>query len=197
MRFTTSFCALILVLTSISVSISKAHAGDIYKWTDKDGIVHYSSKKSKKEAKPAVLPEIMRAEVKIPATALKTCKNHGGIDCSTGADSDGSVICYDGFKGAAARFRFNCNSPKLDITEIMDIDEEGYYKIIVRNSKSVAAENPKMTVRLPNDPKKELSGPSEISPFGVAEFKLKLGPEEQLIGKPGFEDVTVTCANCP
>lgn len=35
------------------------------------------------------------------------CSHHGGVDCSAGADSDGSVICSDGWRDSSVSY--SCN----------------------------------------------------------------------------------------
>jgi hypothetical protein len=32
------------------------------------------------------------------------CSSHGGVNCSAGADTDGSVICYDGWKNSSVAY---------------------------------------------------------------------------------------------
>lgn len=38
------------------------------------------------------------------------CSHHGGVDCSLGADVDGSVICSDGWKNSLCFHLRLCNS---------------------------------------------------------------------------------------
>lgn len=33
------------------------------------------------------------------------CSNHGGVNCSAGPDTDGSVICNDGWKDSTITYR--------------------------------------------------------------------------------------------
>ncbi len=33
------------------------------------------------------------------------CSGHGGVDCAAGPDSDGSVICMDGWKGSSVAYQ--------------------------------------------------------------------------------------------
>jgi hypothetical protein len=42
----------------------------------------------------------------IPAAfaASGACSGHGGVDCSAGQDSDGSVICYDGWENSSVQY---------------------------------------------------------------------------------------------
>lgn len=37
-------------------------------------------------------------------SASGACSGHNGVDCAAGADSDGSVICVDGWKGSSAQY---------------------------------------------------------------------------------------------
>jgi hypothetical protein len=43
----------------------------------------------------------------IPAISFATsgaCSGHGGVNCSAGRDSDGSVICYDGWRNSSVNY---------------------------------------------------------------------------------------------
>lgn len=33
------------------------------------------------------------------------CSGHGGVNCAAGPDSDGSVICNDGWRDSSVRYR--------------------------------------------------------------------------------------------
>lgn len=174
-----------------------ALAAPIYKWTDSQGITHYSSRPTNPAASQADLPKIMRAEVQIPKVKLESCKSHGGINCKAGADSDGSVICYDGFKGAAGRFRFSCNSPKLEITNVSDLTPEGNFSVFVRNSKSVKAEKASVLYKAENGQRVKLIGPENIDAFGVAEFTFEPKDVDSPRKAVTIAQLDVLCANCP
>ena len=118
------------------------------------------------------------------------CGGHGGISCQAGADDDGSVICFDGFRGASARFRFSCSSPKLTVTAVESAPGAGSYKIVIRNDSSVTAEKPVITLP-PELGKPSISGPEAIAPLELAEF-LVAGTT----AAPDAPQVTVGCANC-
>lgn len=172
------------------------YAEGVYKWEDANGVVHYSSKSPSPDAKPAELPRIMRAEVKLTDMKIVSCSAHGGVNCQAGADADGSVICLDGFTGATQRYRFTCNAPKLSVTQITDLPEGGY-SIFVRNSKSVTANSIGLFVRDEAGKELKLRGPGEIEGFGTGEFLLEKKDSEALKAKPSLDQVRLTCANCP
>ncbi len=175
-----------------------AVAEPVYKWTDKQGVSHYSTTPPNPEAKPADLPRITRGDVRLTEVRLETCENHGGIDCQAGPDTDGTVICYDGYRNAAAVYRFNCNSPKLEVSDISDINSKGEFVVSVRNSKSVAAEAPEIMIRPSDLPTAiKLIGPETIDPFGVAEFTYKPEVKGLIKNKPTLAQLTLTCSNCP
>ncbi len=185
-------------ITACAFSASAVFADPIYKSTTKDGSVVYSSKPPTKGAKPAELPEIMRGEVKLVEQKLTTCDKHGGVNCPAGPDSDGSVICLDGFKSASARFRFTCNSPKLEISDISDLAPDGTFTVFVRNTKSVAAQKPVVTYKTADGKAVKVQGPESIDGFGVAEFHATLKVTEDAPPKRlTMADVDLTCANCP
>lgn len=173
-----------------------AHA-EIYKWVDAQGVTHYSSKKGVPQAQQAELPKIMRAEVKVPKVTSSTCAQHGGANCAAGADSDGSVVCYDGFRDASPRFNFVCSAPKLEISDISDVDGEGAFTVFVRNSKAVEASKPALVFKRSDGEQLMLQGPEKIEGFGVGEFVAP--PEAVAPGqmKPASTQLLLSCLNCP
>lgn len=185
-----------LILVGILSLTSLASADSVYRWTDDAGVVHYSSKPVHAGHEPADLPKIMKGDVKLTAATLVSCEPHGGVDCQAGADSDGSVICYDGFKNASPRFRFTCNSPKLELSDVSEPSKQGGFTVFIRNSKTVAAKKPTVSYAFPDGRNFPLEGPAEIAPLGVGEFIFKAPPGVAVSEKPTFAQLNVTCENC-
>lgn len=195
-----------IIVAQIAVNQVSGENGGLYKSIDDKGVAHYSSKPIKKGAVKVELPPIMRGEVKVPTGYLITCREHGGIDCQAGADSDDSVICGDGFKDSAQRFRFSCSSPKLEISSVSSPQEDGTFSIILRNSRGILAQQTVVTVTLPNGKSAALEGPKEVEPFGTAEFTyvpstaksdpLSNSQKIAFKGKPGMDKFSVICENC-
>jgi hypothetical protein len=196
---------LILMVFSSAFSSRGVYADEIYKWVDSKGMTHYSSKPGDKKAEVAKLPEITRGEVKMPSTLLDSCKNHAGIDCQGGPDKDGSVKCNDGFLDSAQRYTFLCTTAKLEVSSVSKVDRGGGFTVQVRNSKSVAADKPKLVYRFDSKTDYELSGPESIQPFELAEFIFD--PDAHLSEKgrmdivkkikPSADKFELACANCP
>jgi len=174
-----------------------AWAAPIYSWEGKNGVRHYASKPNSPKAQEAKLPEIMRGEMKLAEKRLVNCDQHGGVNCQAGADSDGSVVCYDGFRDVSTRFLFSCTTPKLEVSQISPVDSQGMFNVIVRNKRAVIAEKPKLTVRLLDGSKAALAGPDSIEPFGNAEFAFK--PSSTVRPSPAISpgELDLSCANCP
>lgn len=189
--------ALVGAALSCSLAFTVASAAPVYKVEGKDGRISYSSKPPSKDAKPANLPEIMRGEVKLVEHKMVNCDRHGGVNCQAGPDSDGSVICTDGFKGASPRFRFTCNSPKLEISDISEVDGLGAFTVFVRNTKSVAAKKPAVVFKGNSGKEITILGPDVIDPFGVAEFQFQPTDKLQIDERPTLANLNLTCANCP
>lgn len=48
----------VLAFALLLVSVSAAAADEVYRWVDKDGVIHYGAQPPSKDAKPATLPNI-------------------------------------------------------------------------------------------------------------------------------------------
>lgn len=171
-------------------------ADEIYRWVSPDGVVNYSTKKSEPKAKLADLPVINKGDFKVGAVTALTCDKHGGINCQAGPDVDGSVICFDGYDGASARFSFHCSSPKLRISDISDPDHKGMFTVYIRNDRSVPANAPRITYTSPEGAKLVLKGPSDIPPFQMAEYTLYSAALAKMGEKPTESQFDITCLNC-
>lgn len=185
----------LLTLAASFHMYASATAETIYKQVDESGSVTFSNKPGKNST-PADLPEIARSKMKLAETTLATCDSHGGINCEAGPSPSGSVICFDGFQGAAARFIFSCSSAKLEIAQIADITKEESFSVIVRNVKSVAAEAPELYLKVDGTTELTLIGPAEIEPFGAGEFVLDIKDVGRLSSTPRKQDFRLLCKNC-
>ncbi len=185
-----------LLLTILIASTCFAQP-KIYREVSKEGEVTYTNKKPSKQSKPIKLPEIMKGEYKIDGLkTAETCGAHGGANCALGADEDGSVICFDGFKKASIPFEAQCATAKLRINEISEIDEVGRFKLYLRNSSSIAAKGVVVTFNLPTGEKKPLEGPEELDGFGMEVYKYDGKPGAGLVRKVTKAHVSVSCDNC-
>lgn len=193
MKFSYVFIAVMLLS---HLALRPAIGDGIYRWMDENGHEIYTSEKPAPSSKPVDLPEIMRGEVKLAPEGYNSCNNHGGINCQAGADTDGSVICYDGFSEATARFLFNCSSPKLELSEIRQPDPaKSSFEVVVRNSRSVEAKNPKVTFALRVGEEYDIPGPEVIDPFGVAVFRFR-STEKLKFAKVRESQIQLDCDNC-
>lgn len=184
------------LLISILFICTSVSAEDIFQWTDNNGVTHYSTKKSSNDAKKAELPEIMKGEVQIPKDLLITCGTHGGIDCLSGADADGSVICSDGFKDSSERHVFSCKSTKIDVAEISDPDSNGKITVFLRNKKGALAEGVTVTYISKTGKRVPLEGPETIEGYKVAEYYLPGLYLTEGTLKPEKNQLELKCSNC-
>lgn len=182
----------------IVVALEGFAEAQVYEWTDPRGVRHFSSEKQGDNFKKADLPPLLREKtvktsIKSSASSVKPlhgCAEHGGIDCQAGADSDGSVVCTDGFRDAVARYRFSCSMPKLSVSEVVPANELGSFTIVVRNESGVVATKPVLT--LPESlGKPTVSGPESITAHEIGEFKV-VGASSN----PKSEEVLIGCENC-
>jgi|AACY02.16.fsa_nt_gi hypothetical protein len=216
--FTRSILALLLglLLSALPVSLQ---AENIYKWTDEEGRVRFSTTKPSASATPADLPTISRQDLdkrieNLRSKADSSCVRHGGIDCTAGPDTDGSVICANGFKGAILPYRFRCLEVRLEVTQLTILDEEqqirsefsidqkaeepsqitaatGNLHLALRNVSDVTATA--VQVRFGEQGQGgKFEGPQEIEPYAIADYILPLSP--QLKGKT--LSYLIRCRNC-
>jgi hypothetical protein len=159
-----------LLLISIPVI-----AEPIFKWTAPDGHIVYASKPPSPDSKPALLPPIVKADIKLTDKAIENCSSHGGIDCGKGGDPDGSVICADGFKDALTRFKTYCAGGKLFAEHILEVKREqgattGILTVQVRNATRLPAKGIIVQFTARNGDKLKLEGPTEIEALSSAEY---------------------------
>lgn len=220
-RITKSSFFLLTVVAALSVELLHAAAEDVYKWTDNQGKITYSSKPPSAASTPAQLPLIGREDIdekidKIKEDTVPNCEMHGGVDCSQGADNDGSVICLDGQRSALLPFRFACLESRLSVSyrvrvlgpENKELPLKQAKKELaasarvrsiyasVRNSSSVKAFGIRVELKRPTDPKIYLfEGPREVEGFGLADYSISL-PEA--VSKYQLErfQLRVRCTNC-
>ena len=204
------------------VPLITATAQPIFQWTDSAGQVHYSTKPTHPESKPKELPKVGREDLDKKIKAIKedtpeNCTSHGGIDCSRGADSDGSVICLDGDRGAVMPFQFHCMEARVqaDFSVVMDPKAPELFphsrnllkklegrkpaglNVNVRNLSGVAAFGLQVEFKLGRKQLVPAVGPDRIEPFGNAGYTLLFDtlPEEPNLSLVEQADFNVVGTN--
>ena len=169
----------------------------VYKFEDPtSGVPFYSSDKENSKFKEADLPEINKAEMQLMPVAKKTCNGHNGIDCSLGADIDGSVICRDLFRDSVERFAFMCKFASLTINGIGKKSKTNTIPVYIRNSKPIAAKKPVVKYKSDLGYSANLAGPDEILPYAIGEFEL-LAQDAIIVGSNLDETrFSISCDNC-
>lgn len=114
-------------------------------------------------------------------TYPETCSVHGGVDCKE-ADVDGSVICRDGYRASPQKFVDECTEASLSI-----LSHEGG-RVSLKNDSPVLAKGVRVYYSRADLTKSHLAGPSEIDPFGLAQFEGR--------AKLPYEHLVVDCENC-
>jgi len=187
----------LLLLTIFSISsLSVALAEGIYSWTDEKGVTHYSTSPTSEAAKPAELPNIMKADIPIPESTQASCDDHGGVDCSAGPDRDGSVICRDGFRGVRVPFRFTCNAARVQIADISEVDERGQFTVFLRNLESVEAQGLSVTFIPESGDRVSLEGPAKLEAYAMGEFLYRGSDYIPILKQPEAAQMVVDCLNC-
>jgi hypothetical protein len=184
----------LLYTVLVTLPLSVRAESKVYKSVDKNGIPSYFSQKPNESAKPADLPPIMRERMgPKPIQLTSSCTSHGGISCENGIDTDGSVICSDGFKDAAARFQFRCEVTKLTMTEVSPPSVGGDLKVWIRNEKDIQAKDVSVSVKNADGALVTAEGPPQIAPSELAEYTFH---NLQLNKAYSSEEVDISCANC-
>lgn len=178
---------LIFSFSAITIlALQELRADPIYRAKDEKGNIFYTSKPKSADAKPADLPKLIKAPSPDSKPSGTTCIGHGGVNCQAGADSDGSVICYDNFKESLQRFVFSCSAAKLAIIPESQTRAAGEFTVVVRNKSSVAAKG----IKISGPRSVILEGPAEISPHDSASYKTK----HDINKNAQFQ---INCDNCP
>jgi hypothetical protein len=197
-----------------------AAAEDIYKWTDSQGQVHFSTSPRRGADTPAVLPSIQKENFdsriqQIRDQTPKSCVKHGGIDCKKGPDTDGSILCLDDYRDAVMPFRFACLESRLRVDALAYIGENGLparlppdgsaelyqlrLQLTIRNLSDVTAEGVKVVLS-PFMPGEELEaeGPATVEPYAVAYYTVPLAGKPVRKGVDGKQRSAyrVQCTNC-
>lgn len=146
------------------------------------------------------------------------CLSHGEIDCSQGPDLDGSVICKDGFKKAVMSYSSECLEARLEAQYLVATngtavpfvkhskklieDLKGQTPIALhlnlRNLSDVKVKNIRVEFTLERKYPYYASGPSEIEPYGLAEYSLELSNIERDVTLQQLLKTIyrVDCSNC-
>jgi hypothetical protein len=172
-------------------------AQEVYRGVSKSGAPLYTSQPNSSADTPARLPKITKGSYQIARSVPPSCIDHGGVNCQEGADADGSVICYDGFRGALLRFNQHCSEAKLELVEVTEPDDEGTMKVIVRNTRSAEALATRVELRRSRGERLALTGPETVPPYQMAEYSLAFGSLTDKRRIPGQTDFDVRCLNCP
>ncbi len=173
----------LIVLLGIS---QLAFAEDIYRSQSKSGSISFSNKNKGDSAKISLPQIIKQKDFGAGKNQLSSCSNHGGFDCSKGPDSDGSVVCYDGFKDSMQRYVLSCGKAKLRVIEqSLKHPSQESTSFIVRNLSTVKAEN----IQLKSSYCMAITGDKEIAAHDSAEFicngKMK-----------NLSSLEILCSNC-
>ena len=198
------YVALLTVLMWAPMKLS----AQVYKWVDSDGTTHYSTTPPSKDAAPAMLPPIIKEAVSLPkatpsSAPAATCDTHHGVNCDVGPDTDGSVICYDGFRDAATQFKVSCLTAKLEFVEVSPVRTDGSFTVTIRNRRNVGATGVEIFYQNELGKKIKLKGLDSVDSLGTGEFifvpttkervpKGELGSIDTV--RPG--NIAITCANC-
>jgi len=198
-------------------------AQQIYQWKDSAGQTHFSTSPDHSHADASKLPELRRENIderiqSIKSQTPQTCLRHGGVDCSKGADSDGSVYCLDGFDKAVLPYRFECLEARLQAEFLLEFEsgenslvphsrnlERKYsgripkgLQINIRNLSGVDAKQLTAEVTCARRQHLAATGPNEIAAYGNASYSVvfadnRLSPSLAEIEKCEYK---VNCTNC-
>lgn len=64
-----------------------------------------------------IVSTLLLSSVSFTLAVSGACSGHGGVSCSAGQDSDGSVICVDGWRNSSVSYAsmLNCGGSKSTV----------------------------------------------------------------------------------
>ena len=189
--------SLVILLLFDLITFQVALSEPVYLGEDAQGRRIYTSKPIGPDSEVVELPPLQHeSEASLNGEKLFSCQPHGGIDCKAGQDGDGSVICRDLFRDAAARFADHCSEARLSIGDLISSGSDGAFRVLIRNSAAVDARAVSVSYRPKLGKRVALIGPTTIEPFGVAEFEFV--PSQRLLygTKPLAAQIMLQCDNC-
>ena len=217
------YIAVLAVCCSIChEAVGQSAAGaQIYKCQDEAGRTYFCSDVSQsREKKVADLPQIGRENLdskiaEIRNSKLETCKKHGGDKCEFGPDTDGSVICADGYRQSALSFTSTCNEAKLQILSssmledgnvvlpkdrYQSITKEQWgsvvFQLSVRNLSAVTVRSVRAYFETQRIPAMQAVGPETIEPYGSAEYQLRAAGFSSVGLSTSEIRYRIACGNC-
>lgn len=193
--------------------------GEVYRWVDQHGKEHFSTTPVPGAKTPSKLPEIKRENFaerikQIKENTPQNCESHGGFDCAKGADSDGSVICLDGYRDSVMSFLSLCSEARLRVGKVQFMNGEGkplalrekpaiesvtHATFTVRNLTGIEAKGVTAELSFPRPSRRlPVSGPTTVDPYGIAEYNAVLiGAQPPLnIEKLKGVRVRIKCDRC-
>lgn len=175
------------------------------------GKIHYSNTPAQ-QAKSVDLPEIRKENLAkkietIKKETPKNCLSRGGVDCSQGADKDGSVFCLDGYSESKLAFNSYCLKAQLEAEiSFNDLNDDSYeVSIVLRNLSPVEANNISLVYHyrqafttMGKKMKLPLVGEKVISAYGLETYKASFKKHSKIITKKALERgrPVLSCDNC-
>lgn len=188
----------LITLSFFMIPVFNVSAQPVYRSTSPSGkSSFYTSHQRSHDQEPEKLPEIKRVDIKGATVVRQTCQRHGGVNCNAGKDNDGSVVCYDGFRGSEERFNFNCTTPKLEIIQISPDKSSTGFNVLLRNLTAVEASNVSVTFTPDSGGEFKLAGSLNIKGFESGEYSYMSSDRLHHIGPPDQSTIKIKCANCP
>ena len=187
----------LLLLSTIFLSLQPVAAEDKIFLNNRGSSPLYTNKKTSKNDRPVALPTIGTYKPIENPIVKKTCVEHGGVDCSKPADSDGSVVCRSGYKDAEIMHRFACGAVKLEISRVL-FDKSGKPTgVEIRNLNNNTAEGVLVKVKISKFVDAvTLDGPEKINGYSVETYLTP--PSKLKFTKSNFKSstISVNCKNC-
>ncbi len=213
-----------ILSTLLAHAVEPVEADRLYKWVDETGGVHYTTDANHPNTVPAELPRLQRENIdaniqKLRDSTPATCDGHGGIDCAHGADTDGSVVCVDGFAHAILPFRLNCLEARLRSENFQITLRDGSsrpvnssirreklrgvtgFHLTLRNASPVEAYGVTTRVVFPNKTEIQGQGPDKVEAFGLGEYTFVIEPVTLGGRTPSPDELSrvrykTQCVNC-
>lgn len=124
---------------------------------------------------PSKKTEIQNSRASLNIQAISSCSAHEGVDCRRGSDSDGSVICKDGYTESIQMYIAECKRDvkPLSVVSVSHNLGGGKFAVMLRNNTNEQKKNVSVFYKKANGDKVQLKGPDKLDSKKPSVYKFQ------------------------